>query len=95
VADSLSTAGEVITAHFLPLDADLKATSSPYSVTIMTGFLSTPTDCRISIANPSTNPTPPHSAGSSVPAIPQPTEEPSIAPMVSQDSYLQLFLLLI
>jgi len=35
VATSLSTAGEYVTVHFLPLDTDSKATSSPYPVPIM------------------------------------------------------------
>jgi len=38
VATSLATNGEVdLTAHFLPLDVELEAASSPYAVTI-TGF---------------------------------------------------------
>jgi len=76
-ATSLSTVGEVVTVNFLPLDADVKATSSPYPVAVMTGILSTPT------AVPSTNPT---SAGPSKNPSPLPTVGPSIAPTVRHDS---------
>ena len=78
VATSLTTAGEVVTANFLPLDLELKSSSSPYPVTIMTVpftvWTTTPS------TGPSLEPTTTPSTGPSLIPTTLPSKGPSLKP---------------